>query len=110
MPGLGPSVQWNSNPGDLFSPRPAFLMGTSPPSGQALVGTEKTRRGAAGPRPAGACANAAGADIATTAESNAFISMVSLKRIQVLQWPVTNAILIVLCGRPAHRRSGHRTM
>jgi hypothetical protein len=42
----------------LFSPRPAFLIGTSPPSGHAFEVTESA--GAGGPffPPAGACATA----------------------------------------------------
>ena len=58
--------QWNSNAGDLFSPRPAFLMGISPPSGQA--GDEaRTPDWAAPCKPAGgACC-----DIATAADDKA---------------------------------------
>jgi hypothetical protein len=38
-------LQWNSKGGDMFSPRPAYFMGTSPPSGHAVVVTENTGRG-----------------------------------------------------------------
>src|SRR5579863_3583958 len=44
-----PMLQWNSNIGDLFPPRPALFMGTSPPSGHAGEVTESA--GPAGPRP-----------------------------------------------------------
>jgi hypothetical protein len=57
---LGPRFQWNSKSGDLLSPRPEYFMGTSPPSGHALLVTDRFGRGGGGPPgggpPAGACA------------------------------------------------------
>src|SRR2546429_336995 len=57
--------------GDLFSPRPAWRMGTSPPSGHADELTDKAGRGAAFPgapplAPAGPCAITSAQDDKTT--------------------------------------------
>src|SRR5580692_1150914 len=49
MAGMVPIIQWNSKAGDLLSPRPAWCMGTSPPSAQALDVT--VNAGPAGPLP-----------------------------------------------------------
>ena len=44
--GVCAQIQWNSNAGDLFSPRTEYFIGISPPSGHAVELTHKARRGA----------------------------------------------------------------